>query len=265
MPNDRMDGSPSLRILLAEDETVTRMAARALLQRAGHRVVAVEDGPAAVAAAAAEPFDLILMDLGLPGLPGDEAVGAIRRGPGGAAPRILMLTASATAEGQARCAACGADGVLEKPLRPDLVDALSAPARPASPGTGIDAGTAADFDEGALATLREMLPADRAAELIDKAARALRLHGATLREALRDGDRATAALMAHKIAGIAGQYGCPGLRQAARHLEAAIEPSAGSRVSPADGDDLPARTRHLAERLEPALAFLDARAAMARG
>ena len=52
MTADRTGGAHPLHILLAEDETVTRLAARALLERAGHRVVAVEDGPAAVTAAA---------------------------------------------------------------------------------------------------------------------------------------------------------------------------------------------------------------------
>ena len=242
---------PPLHILLAEDETVTRLAARALLERAGHRVVAVEDGPAAVAAAAQIAFDLILMDLGLPGLPGDEAVRAIRSRPGGVSPRILMLTASITADGRDRCAGCGADGILAKPLRLDSLAAAMAGSPQAAPPVDEP-----DFDESAIATMRDMLPPDRTAELIGKTAAVLRQHDQTLVEALRNGDRTTAGAMAHKIAGVSGQYGCLALRRAARALEATLE----------DGNaaDLPRRIAKLADALTPALAFLDRCAAAAR-
>jgi CheY-like chemotaxis protein len=239
-----------LHILLAEDETVTRLVARALLERAGHRVVAVEDGPAAVAAAAESAFDLILMDLGLPGLPGDEAVRAIRRQPNGAAPRILMLTASATAEGRDRCAACGADGTLIKPLRLEaLSTTLVGGAQTQAPATE------PAFDERAIGTMQEMLPAARVAELIGKTAAVLRQHGQALDEALKRGDRATAGAMAHKIAGVSGQYGCVALRRASRVLEAELEQP--------DAD--PARQAgEVAGLLTSALAFLE-RYAAARG
>lgn len=255
MPADQTGAAHPLHILLAEDETVTRLAARVLLERAGHRVMAVEDGPAAVAAAADGAFDLILMDLGLPGLPGDEAVRAIRRQPGGGIPRILMLTASATSEGQDRCAGCGADGTLIKPLRLDaLVAAL---------GGGAEGATPADepafepaFDERAIGMMREMLPAARVAELIDKTAAVLRQHGQMLDEALQRGDRATAGAMAHKIAGVSGQYGCVALRRAARALEKELDEP---------GADRSGRTGELACMLAQALAFLERCAAAARG
>lgn len=256
MPADQIGSAHPLQILLAEDEAVTRLAARVLLERAGHRVTAVEDGRAAVAAAAESSFDLILMDLGLPGLPGDEAVRAIRRQPGGGAPRILMLTASATGEGQDRCAGCGADGMLIKPLRLDaLSTALAGGARATTPEA--EPSAEQTFDERAIGTMREMLPAARVAELIDKTAVVLRQHGQTLDEALKNGDRATAGAMAHKIAGVSGQYGCVALRRAARALEKELEgPGADTDAQGGGG---------LAGTLAPALAFLERCAAAARG
>ncbi|ANC90865.1 response regulator [Azospirillum humicireducens] len=241
-----------MHILLAEDETVTRLAARALLERAGHRVVAVEDGPAAVAAAAQIAFDLILMDLGLPGLPGDEAVRAIRGRSGGGTPRILMLTASITSDGRDRCAGCGADGILAKPLR---LDALTA-ALAGSPRTTPPVDEP-DFDESAIATMRDMLPAARADELIGKTAAVLSQHNQTLGAALRNGDLTTAGAMAHKIAGVSGQYGCLALRRAARKLEADLENGGAA--------DLPRRMADLSDSLTPALAFLDRCVTGARG
>ncbi|MBY6263021.1 response regulator [Azospirillum sp. 412522] len=250
MPVDQTGATPPLHILLAEDEVVTRLAARVLLERAGHRVVAVEDGPAAVAAAADGGFDLILMDLGLPGLPGDEAVRAIRRHPNGVSPRILMLTASATSDGQDRCTTCGADGMLVKPLGLDTLSAALAGRFPAGPAAPEQA-----FDEGAIRTMREMLPAARVAELIGKTAAVLRQQGQVLDDALKAGDRATAGAMAHKIAGVSGQYGCLALRRAARALEADLERP--------DADPVP-RAGEMAGMLGPALEFLERCAAASR-
>ncbi|CAO3351250.1 Hpt domain-containing response regulator [Azospirillum melinis] len=255
MPADQMGAAHPLHILLAEDETVTRLAARVLLERAGHRVVAVEDGPAAVAAAAADSFDLILMDLGLPGLPGDEAVRAIRHQPGGGTPRILMLTASATSEGQDRCNGCGADGTLIKPLRLDaLLAALSRGAQTRTPAA--DPASEPAFDERAIGTMQEMLPAARVAELIEKTVAVLRQHGQTLDEALKKGDLTIAGAMAHKIAGVSGQYGCVALRRAARALEKELEEK---------GADTGGQAGELAGMLTPALEFLERCAAAARG
>lgn len=210
----------ALRILLAEDEPVTRRTAQALLTRAGHEVAAVEDGTAAVAAAAGDPlgFDLILMDLGLPGMPGDEATRAIRAlaDPRRAGVRILMVTATAVAADLERCRSCGADGVLSKPLQ---IDALEAVVAPPAKATG-------PFDEGVLRQMRELLADDQAARLIAKAAATLRDYRTALDAAWMAGDRGNAATMAHKIAGVAGQYGCAGLRQNAKALEASIEGSA---------------------------------------
>lgn len=251
MTVNRTGGAPPLQILLAEDETVTRLAARALLERAGHRVVAVEDGPAAVAAAAQGGFDLILMDLDLPGLSGDEAVRAIRGQPNGAAPRILMLTASATAHGRSRCTDCGADGMLTKPLRLDALFSLPESGPQAAPPA-----TGPDFDEGAIKTMREMLPPVRAAELLDRTAAVLDQHWQALDAALKAGDLAMAGALAHKIAGVSGQYGCLALRRAARALEAGLEQSGADQAPPAG---------ELAGTLAPALDFLKRCAAAARG
>lgn len=251
MTADGTGGAPPLHILLAEDETVTRLVARALLERAGHRVVAVEDGPTAVAAAAQGGFDLILMDLDLPGLPGDEAVRTIRRQPNGAAPRILMLTASATAQGRDRCADCGADGMLTKPLRLDALFAMPGDGAQASPPA-----TEPAFDEAAIRTMREMLPAARAAELLDRTAAVLDQHGQALDAALKAGDRAAAGAMAHKIAGVSAQYGCLALRRAARALEAGLEQPGADQAHLAEA---------LAGTLAPALEFLKRCAAAARG
>src|SRR5690606_32232492 len=57
------------RVLVAEDDDLVRAVAVRILERAGYRVSAVEDGGAACRAVADEPFDLVLLDVVMPGMP----------------------------------------------------------------------------------------------------------------------------------------------------------------------------------------------------
>ncbi len=116
----------SLEVLLAEDNEINALLARAVLEGLGHSVVEVHDGAAAVAAASERPgrFAVILMDLHMPGLDGLAAVRAIRASEAQAAtPRatILALTADVLSETRAQAEAAGVDAVLEKPMTPDTL------------------------------------------------------------------------------------------------------------------------------------------------
>ena len=63
-------GAARLRVLVAEDEADTAFTTAFLLDRAGHEVHIAATGPQALERAAAEPPDVVLLDLGLPGLDG---------------------------------------------------------------------------------------------------------------------------------------------------------------------------------------------------
>ncbi len=108
----------SLRVLLAEDNTVNRRLTVRLLEKRGHAVIAVADGAEAVAAYEREPFDAILMDVQMPLMDGLEATRRIR-----AAERehavhvpIVALTAHAMESDRDRCLAAGMDSFVTKPL-----------------------------------------------------------------------------------------------------------------------------------------------------
>ncbi|PWC53101.1 hypothetical protein TSO221_11690 [Azospirillum sp. TSO22-1] len=209
-----------MRVLLAEDERMTQAVAAALLRRAGHAVTVVDDGRAALEAVRAQPFDLVLLDLRMPEMDGVEALRRIRALPdrARAAVRVVVLTASAVPEDADRCRAAGADAVLAKPLRLDaLLPVLEGRAAP-------DAAEAAPvFDPAALDPMLDALPPPRVAALIASTLKALGDYRETLRTAWAAGDRAGVGAMAHKVAGVAGVYGCLALRQAAQALERAVE------------------------------------------
>jgi len=131
----------SLAILVAEDNDINALLARNLLTRLGHRPVMAADGRDAVAAyaaarAAGAPFDLVFMDMHMPGMNGIEAACRIRaaeRASGVEPTPILALTADALPERRDACLAAGIDGFLTKPLdRERLVAALAEPGRDAA-------------------------------------------------------------------------------------------------------------------------------------
>ncbi|WP_454717771.1 ATP-binding protein [Caulobacter segnis] len=108
-----------LRVLLVEDNATNRLIAGRMLEALGARIDTAEDGVLGVAAATRGGFDLILMDIQMPGMDGVEATHRIRalKGPAGAVP-ILAMTANAMAHQQAAYLAAGMDGAIAKPLSP---------------------------------------------------------------------------------------------------------------------------------------------------
>jgi PAS domain S-box-containing protein len=125
--------SGALRILLAEDNPVNALLARELLRRRGHRVHEVTTGEGAVAACAAERFDIVIMDLHMPRLDGVEATRRIRLAEcahGGKRVPIFALTADALEAGRKACLEAGMDGFLTKPVDPAELDAVLATINP---------------------------------------------------------------------------------------------------------------------------------------
>lgn len=106
------------RVLVAEDNPVNQRLAQRMLERMGCEFRLVGNGVEALAAAAVERWDLILMDCQMPEMCGLEATARIRRLPapsGGV--RIVALTANALPEDRARCLEVGMNDVLAKPFR----------------------------------------------------------------------------------------------------------------------------------------------------
>jgi signal transduction histidine kinase/HAMP domain-containing protein/ActR/RegA family two-component response regulator len=112
-----------LRILLVEDSAVNRTLALKLLSRMGYAADVATGGEEAVRAVREHPYDLVLMDVHMPGMDGLQATRAIRAEHEGGGPRIVAMTAGATSGDRDACLAAGMDEHLAKPVR---IDALVA-------------------------------------------------------------------------------------------------------------------------------------------
>jgi signal transduction histidine kinase/CheY-like chemotaxis protein len=106
-----------LRILLAEDNVVNKRVALRLLEKQGHTVATAGTGNAVLELLEQQTFDLILMDVQMPGMDGFEATAVIRRNETGRRIPIIALTAHAMIGDRERCLAAGMDGYASKPIR----------------------------------------------------------------------------------------------------------------------------------------------------
>ena len=110
----------ALSILVVEDDVNSRTLVTNLLKRRGHSVVVARDGTEALELHAADPADLILMDIQMPNLGGLEAAAAIRKSEAlsGRRTPIVALTAHALEGDRERCLRAGMDDFVSKPIRP---------------------------------------------------------------------------------------------------------------------------------------------------
>jgi len=110
----------NMRVLLVEDNPISLKVGTRLLERAGCSVIAVPNGYDALAQMSHSEFDLILMDLQMPGMDGIEATRELRRREDGKRrSMVVMLSGSATAEDRERAKGAGADAYLLKPVQMD--------------------------------------------------------------------------------------------------------------------------------------------------
>jgi two-component system, sensor histidine kinase RpfC len=139
----------SMQILMADDHAANRMVLQRLLQKAGHKVVAVEDGEAVLTALEASDYDAVIIDLHMPGLNGIDLLRQLRVMEAGGSQRtpVLVLSADVTPDSIRRCEQAGARGFLAKPIvasrlldmLADITSTASVPATKQAPSARIDA------------------------------------------------------------------------------------------------------------------------------
>lgn len=109
-------GRGGLRVLLVEDDAATATATARVLRTYGHEVQVVLDGPSALEAAQANLFDVVLLDIGLPGMDGYEVVLHLRQVKHEKRPVVIALTGYGQKEERLRSYQAGMDLHLTKPV-----------------------------------------------------------------------------------------------------------------------------------------------------
>lgn len=136
---DRIGGQMAKRVLVVEDSEVIQRLIEVCLRPAGFDIEMRSDGHSGIAAARDLLPDLIILDVGLPGIDGWEVLSRLRADENTANLTVLILTAHAQDETKARANADGADAFLSKPFRPHdlrvVAQQLIEPTASAEPAT----------------------------------------------------------------------------------------------------------------------------------
>ena len=112
---------PGRRILIVEDNPDSADSLRMLLQFFGHEVWVARTGPDGVGQARACRPDVVLCDIGLPGLDGFGVAAALRQDPTTAGARLVAITGYGSEQVRLRCREVGFDRYFTKPVDPDVL------------------------------------------------------------------------------------------------------------------------------------------------
>lgn len=118
----------SMQVLIADDHPANRMVLETLLQKAGHRVTAANDGEAVLDAVSMSDYDLVIVDLHMPGINGLDMIRQMRAMQAGSQRRtpVIVLSADVTPDSIRACEQAGARAFLAKPVVASrLLDALA--------------------------------------------------------------------------------------------------------------------------------------------
>jgi len=219
-PALRPEEPHALRILVAEDHVVNQRVAVFLLERLGYRADLVATGYEAIEALRSRPYDVVLMDLQMPGMDGLEATRRIRSELSNGDVKVIAVTASALESDRQACLDAGMNGHLSKPLIvEELARTLEAIATSLPRRTS---EVALDLER-----LERMdLPLPVLRDIVSTYLRDFDERFAALREAAVSGDRTRSARTAHALAGSSANLGAVLLAAELRAFE--LDPSHGS-------------------------------------
>lgn len=108
-------------ILVVDDNLINQTVIRLFLESAGYEVDVVSGGEDAITSCLRQDYDLVLMDLRMPGIDGLEATRQIRSREGSRRTPILALTACVMADDRDACEQAGMDDFIAKPINPEEV------------------------------------------------------------------------------------------------------------------------------------------------
>jgi CheY-like chemotaxis protein/HPt (histidine-containing phosphotransfer) domain-containing protein len=210
-----------LEVLLVEDSAVNQKLAVALLQRRGHRVQVAETGHEAVRACRDGRFDLVLMDVQMPGMDGFEATRTIRDSESaGEHIPIVAMTARAMSGDRQACLDSGMDGYVSKPIRSETlfkeIYRVLEDQRKTDQGGDRDTDQPIDLAE---ALARTEGDEELLAELVELFFTENPAQREQMRRALSEGRQEDLGEVAHTVKGAVGSLGAKPAFDAALHLE----------------------------------------------
>ncbi|MDF1791868.1 MAG: response regulator [Thalassobaculaceae bacterium] len=210
-----------LRLLVAEDNNINRILMQTALSRIGHTVDLAENGVEAVDAVARQTFDVILMDIEMPEMDGEEAARRIRAAHG-PKPAMVALTAHAGDAHRDHFLSIGFDGYLAKPVDFEVLEALlgdlarqNGSAAPAD----AEAWSARLIDKARIDVLTQALDSSIVSTMLDKFAEGLREARPKLMAMADTGDLKKASEQVHTLKGMCLNFGADDLAEAALSAE----------------------------------------------
>jgi two-component system, sensor histidine kinase and response regulator len=217
------------RILLAEDNLINQMVAAELLRDAGLVVEIAGNGRIALEMAQSRSYDIVLMDMQMPEMNGIEATYALRALPELVKLPVVAMTANAMQADRERCLEAGMVDFVSKPIEPDaLFKTLLRWIKPKAPLSDLPAPPVSLLPEQIIGLdrvtgMRRVLgKEDRYIAMLQGFSIKQAKVGQDIREALDQGDRATAERLAATLKGLAANIGAASLQRVAAAVEEGI-------------------------------------------
>ncbi|MBI1203830.1 MAG: response regulator [Rhodopseudomonas sp.] len=224
-----------VRVLLAEDNKTNQLVAVKYINGLGFKVDIANDGAEAIEACRQVKYDIVFMDVMMPGVDGLAATQAIRELPMPySQPFIIALTANAQSHERTICLEAGMDDYLSKPFtRADLAaklagfcdvedDGDAAPLSP-DPAESLKPSSAVVFDAAVYREFAQALGAEEASSIVETFVTDTKARIDFMVRAAKDGNRAAVKNEAHAIKGSAATLGFMRLTEQARDLEHSAE------------------------------------------
>ncbi len=219
---------PRTRILLVEDVLPNQLVTATLLRREGHMVDVAGTGEMALRALACVPYDVVLMDVFMPGMSGLEATRRMRAlpPPVGSLP-VIALTANLAKDDRARCRDAGMQDVVEKPV--EIMRLIQVIARnvwrvhgaapvPIGVVHEVRGPTTLTLSEKRIVELRSNLSRSTVIDLAKDCLAELRRRAADLNASFGRGDFNVIVQHAHAMTGLAASYGMVSLERRFRSV-----------------------------------------------
>jgi sigma-B regulation protein RsbU (phosphoserine phosphatase) len=145
--NDFIEAAEAAKILIVDDQEENCAVLQRRLEKEGHTCISVHDGETALDRLATEPFDLVLLDIMMPGIDGREVLRRIKSDEKLRHLPVIMISALDQIDSVVECIQLGAEDYLSKPFNPVLLRARI--------GSSLDRKRLRDAEQAAFAALQE--------------------------------------------------------------------------------------------------------------